>query len=95
MRFDPVECGMRIRSLREGLHLTRAQFAEQINISPDHLKSLEKGKRACSIDLLAEISLAFDISLDYLILGKSPNKNSAKSELLKAIEMLDKVASKL
>ena len=44
MRFDPVECGMRIRSLRENRGFTRIQFAEQISISPDHLKAIERGK---------------------------------------------------
>ena len=45
MRFDPVECGMRIRSLRENRGFTRIQFAEQISISPIILKllSAERG----------------------------------------------------
>ena len=45
MRFDPVECGKRIKALRENKNLTRAQLAEQLNISFDHMRMAERGKR--------------------------------------------------
>ena len=35
MSFKAVECGMRIRSLREKLNYTQNQFAEQLNVSFD------------------------------------------------------------
>ena len=35
MSFKAVECGMRIRSLREKLNCTQNQFAEQLNVSLD------------------------------------------------------------
>ena len=95
MRFDSVECGMRIRSLRENRGFTRIQFAEQISISPDHLKAIERGKRASSIDLLAEISITFDISLNYLILGKIQEKDSIKEELHKVIDVLERFKREL
>ena len=46
MRFDIMECGIRIRAMREDLHYTHMQFADQLNISLDHLKSIERGRRA-------------------------------------------------
>ena len=46
MRFDIMECGIRIRAMREDLHYTQMQFADQLNISLDHLKSIERGRRA-------------------------------------------------
>lgn len=92
MRFDPVECGMRIRSLREN----RGLYSDTVcNISPDHLKAIERGKRASSIDLLAEISITFDISLDYLILGKIQEKDSIKEELHKVIDVLERFKREL
>ena len=65
------------------------------NISPDHLKAIERGKRASSIDLLAEISITFDISLDYLILGKIQEKDSIKEELHKVIDVLERFKREL
>lgn len=33
MRFNPVECGKRMKALRESKNLTQMQLAEQLNIS--------------------------------------------------------------
>ena len=38
MRIDPGECGKRIKALRENKNLTRAQLAEQLNISFVHMR---------------------------------------------------------
>ena len=71
MRFDPVECGKRMKALRESKNLTQMQLAEQLNISLNHVKALEHARRLFSIDLVIEISAFFDVSLDYLLLGKN------------------------
>ena len=85
MRFDVVECGIRIRTLREDLHCTQTQFAEQLNISLDHLKSIERGRHACSLDLIAQIALTYNKSLDYLVLGKTSDVAKTKIEEVMAI----------
>ena len=95
MRFDPVECGKRIKALRENKNLTRAQLAEQLNIRFDHMRMAERGKRACSIDLLVDLSLILEVSLDYLILGKKTKIDPVKDELNKVIEMLEKIKVEL
>ena len=89
MRFDVVECGIRIRTLREDLHYTQTQFAEQLNISLDHLKSIERGRRACSLDLIAQIALTYDESLDFLILGKRSQIDIAKAKIVEAVAMAE------
>ena len=63
MRFDPVECGKRMKALRESKNLTQMQLAEQLNISLNHVKALEHARRLFSIDLVIEISAFFDVSL--------------------------------
>lgn len=88
MRFDPVECGKRMKALRESKNLTQMQLAEQLNISLNHVKALEHARRLFSIDLVIEISAFFDVSLDYLLLGKTQSTSKAASELNAAIEIL-------
>lgn len=95
MRFDPVECGKRIQSRRESKKITRAQLAERLNISFDHMRLTERGKRVCSIDLLVDISLILEVSLDYLILGKEITTEPIKDELSKTIELLTKIRAEL
>ena len=50
MRFDPVECGKRIKSLREEKGLTQMELAEQLNVGLNHVKALERARRVFSLE---------------------------------------------
>ena len=78
MYYDPVECGMRIAKLRMELGKTQQQLAEKLNISLDHYRALENGRRGGSLDLLIELAITFDVSLDYLVLGRLKYSDSAR-----------------
>ncbi len=95
MRFDPVECGKRIKSLRKENGFTQMQLSETLKISFDHLRAIEHGRRTCSIELLVDLHVLFDVSLDYLILGKTSRLDLVKAELQKAAEMIDKAKREL
>ena len=69
MYFDPYAAGRRIQILRKAHGLTQEEAAIKLNISDRHMRSLEKGTYA-PLDLFVEIAVHFDITLDYLILGK-------------------------
>ena len=88
MRFDPVECGKRIKSLREEKGFTQMELAEELNITLNHLKAIENARRACSNHLLVELHLFFEVSLDYLILGKTMKTDYIQSEIDDAIKIL-------
>ena len=95
MRFDPVECGKRIKALREEKRLTQMELAEQICITTDHLRAIERGRRACSIDLLVDLSLFFEVTLDHLILGRTPANEIIRAEILQAIVILQNIKNTL
>ena len=95
MRFDPVEFGKRIKSLREKREFTQMQLAEQMNISYEHIRSIETGRRVCTIDLMVEFTVLFQVSLDYLVMGKFPCWDTIRSDLSTAIEILEKVKTNL
>lgn len=71
MNYDPIECGMRITHLRAEYGITQTQAAEELNISVQHYRAIEAGRRSASIELLVEISITYQSSLDYLIFGRS------------------------
>lgn len=73
----------------------KMQLAEQLNISLNHVKALEHARRLFSIDLVIEISAFFDVSLDYLLLGKTQSTSKAASELNAAIEILERIKKEL
>ncbi len=62
--------GKRLRNIRMQSGMTREQFAEQVSISPQFLAEIENGKKGMSTDTLFKICTRFDLSADYIILGK-------------------------
>ena len=86
---------LRIKALREEKRLTQMELAEQICITTDHLRAIERGRRACSIDLLVDLSLFFEVTLDHLILGRTPANEIIRAEILQAIGILQNIKNTL
>ena len=90
MYNDPKECGLRISKLRQEFGTTQQQMADNLHISLDYYRALESGRRSASLELLVAMSLTFEVSLDYLILGrmKSSDSQRIQKELVKIIDQL-------
>lgn len=97
MHYNPIECGMRITHLRAECGLTQIQAAEKLNVSVQHYRAVEAGRRSASIELLAEIANTFHVSLDYVILGKKPEMRFVhlKQELRAVIHGLEEIEKTL
>lgn len=63
------DIGLRIRTEREKLGLSREKFAEIIGLSSFYIGQIERGDRKMSIDTLANISDSLNVSADYLLYG--------------------------
>jgi len=70
MNYDMKSSGERIRRLRIEAGLTQEKAAAALNVDRSFYSRVEAGKKGCSIDLLVELSSLFNVSLDYLILGR-------------------------
>lgn len=68
--MDKTSIGKRVRRQREGLSLTRDQFAEQIELSPQFLAEIENGKKGMSAETLYKICSRTDASSDYILFGR-------------------------
>ena len=84
MYYDTCESGKRIQELRKAHEMTQAQLAEALNISLDHLRKIE----GCSVDLLIALAAAFDVSLDFLVLGRGGSVAAARDKLQTLIDEL-------
>ncbi len=91
MGYDPVELGERIVNLRKKKGLTQEQLAAQLNISPDYMQKIEKAHRNCSMDIIINAALFFNVSIDYMLLGENPfDQEERKRHLLTiAQELID------
>lgn len=85
MHYDIKKSGERIRQLRTKAGYTQETLAEELSIDRSLLSHMEAGRRGCSIDMLIRISEFFNVSLDWIILGREDRTllRSRSNELLK------------
>lgn len=70
MNYDMKKSGERIRQLRIQQGFTQESIAQMLNIDRSFYSRIEAGKNGCAVDLFIQLSGLFEVSLDYLILGK-------------------------
>ncbi|MCD8364555.1 MAG: helix-turn-helix domain-containing protein [Clostridiales bacterium] len=63
--------GKRIAHLRKEHHMTQEQLAESLDISVKHCSCVERGTASLSLERLLDVCDLFDVSLDYLVRGRS------------------------
>lgn len=95
MYFDQEAFGKRLKELRNIKGMTLEELAEKVNITREHLGRLERGKYGCSIDLLIELSYTLNASTDYLLLGRNPDRDQDRKQLLQVISQLSDIARKM
>ena len=74
------ELGKKIRLLRLSNNMTQEQLAEKLNISYSMMAKIEIGNKGISIDLLIELTVFFDVSMEYIILGHELHKDKLKEQ---------------
>jgi transcriptional regulator with XRE-family HTH domain len=104
--IDHRTIGQRIREEREKLALSRAEFAEIIELSDYYVGQLERGERQMSLSVLFKVSSCLHISLDYLVLGTSryaeysasnetaPAYANENAQLVEIMQLLEKCSEK-
>ncbi len=97
MNYDMEKTGQRIQQLRIQHRYTQKQLADRLNIDRSFLSRVEAGEKGCSVDLLIQLSDCFEVSLDYIVMGKGDvvNKEQVKSDIENLIRYLETFLSKL
>ena len=68
--MDNVICMQGLHDIRIKKGYTQLKVAMDLNISREALSYYENGKRSPDINMLVRLSDYFNVSIDYLILGK-------------------------
>ena len=71
MNYDRLAAGERLRTKRILLGLTQEEIAEKINRTWKYYADIERGSCGMSTETLLSLASVLDMSLDYIILGKS------------------------
>ena len=61
--------GNRIKIRRKELRIKQAELAEKLNISNNHMSSIENGRQKPSLDIFIQICNLLSVTPDYLLLG--------------------------
>ena len=95
MHFDRMAYGERIKRLRTGRELTQEQLAEKINVSRTYIVKIENGLQIGPIEIAIELAMFFDVSTDFLLLGKENYRVDRKQCLRMAIDILSELEAEL
>lgn len=95
MHFDRMAYGERIKRLRTGRELTQEQLAEKINVSRTYIVKIENGLQIGPIEIAIELAKFFDVSMDFLLLGKENYRVDRKQCLRMAIDILSELQAEL
>ena len=68
--IDYKELGKRIRAERRRQDLTQEKLAEMADISDSFMGHIERGGRTLSIETLAKLANALNMSIEYIVCGE-------------------------
>lgn len=69
MKLYYKEMGQRIQKRRKELKIKQTDLAEDLDISNNHMSSIENGRQKPSLDIFVEICNKLNVTPDYLLLG--------------------------
>ena len=93
--YDYKASGMRIQKLRKQASMTQEELAEKLNISCFTFGRIERGIQGASIELLAEISAFFYVSIEYIAFGHENETQTPKMRIRSAIRILTELEKEL
>lgn len=92
MEINPKLVGIRIMQKRKEYSYSQEKLAELIDISKNHLSSIERGHNLPTIKTAAKICNTLDGTLDYYYFGKIEEQN--KSEIIQLFQQLTQAEQK-
>ena len=84
--------GSRIAALRRGAGMSQADLAQKLKISPSTVGMYEQNRREPSVEILAQLSQVFGVSIDFLVTGKTASQQEQEAItqlLLQRVDLAD------
>lgn len=86
--MDKQKVGFRMQEKRKEKKLTQVEFAKKAGVSTNYYASIEQGKNSPSLDMLARIAAALDVSVLYLLNDRIDDmENRVESETKRLKEL--------
>lgn len=87
--YDRLSAGERIRLKRNLLGFTQDEMAEKIDRATKYYADIERGSCGMSIETLMALSSVMNMSLDYIIYGKTSSSNEKECHTDETAAILD------
>lgn len=84
--------GKILRELRKEQNLTQEDVSIYLETDRSNIANYERGKRLPPLESLIKISRFFNVSLDYLVLGKERIEDSSDTDMVKRELMAENTA---
>lgn len=97
MTYDRLAAGERLRLKRTLLGFTQDEVAEKIDRASKYYADIERGSCGMSVETLMAISNVLDLSLDYVIYGKTQSSDdelSLTNEVIAIMKLLNNSSEK-
>lgn len=86
MYYDIEKAGRRIHELRTKRGISQEKLACEINVHKKTISKAERGVSSLSIDHLIDIADYFDVTLDFLVLGRMQEIGREINEIFENLE---------
>lgn len=86
-----VLLGSKIKELRTKYRFTQSELAELVGVTKSSIASYENDSRQPSYSVLIKLARTFNVSTDFLLLGKTDNTlriDNLKDDQIRIIELL-------
>ena len=78
MHINLNAMGTRMKRRRKELKMSQAELAEKVNVSNNHISTIETGKQIPSLTTFVKICEQLDTTPDFLLLGSLHSDNLPK-----------------
>ena len=95
LQYNKIETGERIRNKRQLLDMTLDTASAKIDISAKYFADIERGSCGMSLETIISIGALLDMSLDYIIYGKTNDEQELQKnsdECMAILALLNNVS---
>jgi transcriptional regulator with XRE-family HTH domain len=82
---EEISFSKNLKKLRQRDAINQNELASRVQLDRSAIANYERGHRLPSLEVLTEIALSFNVSLDYLIFGKMGKQKAGNSLLNKEL----------
>ena len=95
MYYDIEKIGARVAELRKNRGMKQEELANELGIGTEVIGKLERGYRGTGVENYMLLAKLFDVSLDYLLVGKEDKISELDKSLARILPEKKELALKI